>query len=102
MELRSLEGLVVATTPSPPPSEPCQLFAHVDSGGLDVLATLSSMAIGHVVSLSDKIAEASVLALNSEDLFSKELSDLLVSLEAASPRYRMEIASVLAGRLLRT
>jgi hypothetical protein len=56
------------------------------------------MAIGHVVSLSDEIAEASVLVPSSEDLFSKELSDLLVSLEAASPGYSMEIASVLAGK----
>jgi hypothetical protein len=65
MELRSLEGLVVATTPSPPPSEPCQSSAHVDNGGLDASATLSSMAIGHVVSLSDEIAEASVLVPSS-------------------------------------
>jgi hypothetical protein len=39
-----------------------------------------------------------VLVPNSEALFSKELSDLLVSLEAASPGYGMEIASVLTGK----
>jgi hypothetical protein len=39
-----------------------------------------------------------IIANSSEDLFSKELSDLLVSLEAASPGYGMEIASVLAGK----
>jgi hypothetical protein len=39
-----------------------------------------------------------VLAPNSEALFAKELSDLLVSLEAASPGYGMEIASILAGK----
>jgi hypothetical protein len=39
-----------------------------------------------------------VLAPNSETLFAKELSDLLVSLEAASPGYDMEIACVLVGK----
>jgi hypothetical protein len=38
-----------------------------------------------------------VLASNSEALFGKELCDLLVRLEAASPGYGMEIASVLTG-----
>jgi hypothetical protein len=38
-----------------------------------------------------------VLAPNSDALFAKELSDLLISLEAVSPEYGMEIASVLAG-----
>jgi hypothetical protein len=79
------------------PSEPCQPPDHVDSGGLDASVSLSSVAFGHVVSLSDEIVDASVLAPNSEALFAKELSDLLVSLEAASPGYGMEIASVLAG-----
>jgi hypothetical protein len=98
MELVSLEALVVATTPSPLPSEPCQPPDHVDSGGLDASVTLSSVAIGHMVSLSDEIVDAGVLAPNSEALFAKELSDLFVSLEAASPGYGMEIASVLAGK----
>jgi hypothetical protein len=35
---------------------------------------------------------------NSEALFGKELCDLLVSLEASSPGYGMEIACVLAGK----
>jgi hypothetical protein len=57
--------------PSPPPLKPCQTFA-IDSGG--------------------------VLPPNSEALFGKELCDLLVSLEVASPGYGMEIACVLAGK----
>jgi hypothetical protein len=72
LELGSLESLVVTSAPSPPPSGPCQS-----------IATLSS--------------EAAVLASNSEALFGKELCDLLVRLEAASPGYGMEIASVLTG-----
>jgi hypothetical protein len=71
---------------------------HVDSGGLDASDSLPSMDIGHVVSLSDEIAEIGVLAPNSETLFAKKLSDLLVSLETASPGYGMEIACVLAGK----
>jgi hypothetical protein len=98
MELGSLEALAVATTPLPPLSEPCEPTAHVDSGGLDASATLSSVAIRHVVSLNDETVKKGVLAPNSEALFAKELSDLLVSLEAASPGYGMEIASVLAGK----
>jgi hypothetical protein len=39
-----------------------------------------------------------VLAPNFEALFVKELCDLLVSLEAASPGCGMEIASVLVGK----
>jgi hypothetical protein len=70
----------------------------VESGGLDASATLSSVPIGHVVSLSNEVAEAGVLAPNSGDLFAKEFCDLLVSLEAVSPGYGMEIANVLAGK----
>jgi hypothetical protein len=70
----------------------------VDSGGLDASATLPSVDIGHVVSLSDQIAETGVLAPNSEAIFAKELSDLLVSLEDASPEYSIEIACVLARK----
>jgi hypothetical protein len=97
----SVVVVVVSTTPSSPPSEPCQTLAHVDSGGLDASATLLSVDIGHVVSLSDQIAETGVLAPNYEGLckrVAKELSDLLVNLEAASLGYVMEIASVLAER----
>jgi hypothetical protein len=70
----------------------------VDSGGLNASATLLFVNIGHVVSLSHQIAETGVLAPNSETLFAKELSDLLVSLEATSPGYGMEIACVLSGK----
>jgi hypothetical protein len=38
------------------------------------------------------------LAPNSDALFAKELSDLLVSLKAASPGYGMEMACVFAGK----
>jgi hypothetical protein len=93
MELGSLEALTVAMSPSPPPSE-----TLVESGEFNALAALSSVSIGHVVSLSNEVAEAGVLAPNFDALFAKELSDLLVSLEAAIPGYGMEIASVLAGK----
>jgi hypothetical protein len=94
MELVPLEALEVSTTPSPspPPLEPCQSNVIVGSGGLD-----ASVTTVHVVSLSDGIDEAGVLAPNSEALFGKEICDLLVSLEAASPGYGKEIACVLAG-----
>jgi hypothetical protein len=85
--------------PSPLPSEPCHTLAHVDRGGLDSSDSLLSMDIGHVVSLSDEIAEIGVLSPNSEALFAKELSYLLVSLEAVSPGYGMELACVLAGKV---
>jgi hypothetical protein len=105
LELNKLCGepsvvvVVVSTTPSPPSSEPCQTLAHVDSAGLDASDSLPSVDIGDVVSLSDEIVEISVLAPNFEALFAKELSDLLVRLEAAvSPGYGMEIACVLVGK----
>jgi hypothetical protein len=47
---------------------------------------------------SDFIDTGGVLAPNSEALFEKELRELLVSLEAASPRYGKKIACVLAGK----
>jgi hypothetical protein len=72
VELRSLEASVVNMAPSPPPLRPCQAPAIVDSGG--------------------------VLAPNSEALFGKELCDLLVNLDTASPGYGMKIACVLAGK----
>jgi hypothetical protein len=66
--------VVVSTTPSPPPFESCRTLVHVDSGGLDASATLLSVDIGHVVSLSDEIIEIGMLAPNFEVLFAKELS----------------------------
>jgi hypothetical protein len=51
-----------------------------------------------VVSLSNEVTEADVLAPNSQAIFAKQLSDLLVSLEATSSGYGMEIASVLTGK----
>jgi hypothetical protein len=98
MELRSLDALVVATTPSLILSKTCQLLASVDSGGSDASDTQSSVSTRHVVSLSNEVDEAGVLASNSDALFAKELSDLLISLETVSPGYGMEIASVLAGK----
>jgi hypothetical protein len=73
VELGSLESMVesvvVAMTPPPPSLEPPNF---VDTGGL--------------------------LAPNFEAYFGKELCDLLVGLEAASPGYGKEIACVLAGK----
>jgi hypothetical protein len=63
----------------------------VDSGGLDASATLSSIAVGTMVSQSDKVDEAGVLA----PLYGEKLCDLLVSLEAASPGYSMELLASL-------
>ncbi|KAK1627354.1 hypothetical protein QYE76_001669 [Lolium multiflorum] len=62
----------VATTPSPPQSEPSQSVASLDHGA--------------------------VLVPSSDALFAKELCGLLASLEAASPGYGKEIACVLAGK----
>jgi hypothetical protein len=93
MELVSSEALEVATTPSPPPSGPCQSSAIVDSGALD-----ASVTTANVVSLSDEIDKAGVLAPNSEALFGKEICNLLVSLEAASPGYGKELPCVLSGK----
>jgi hypothetical protein len=68
-ELGSLESMAVAISPSPLLSEPLDF---VDTEG--------------------------VLAPNSEAFFGKEIYDLLVSLEAASPGYGKEVACVLAGK----
>jgi hypothetical protein len=72
MEVGSFEALAVATATSPLQSEPCQLPAFADNGG--------------------------VLAASSEAIFAKELCGLLASLEAASPGYGKDIACVLAGK----
>jgi hypothetical protein len=69
VELGSLESVAQVMTSSPPSSEPLDI---VDTGG--------------------------VLSPNIESLFGKELCDLLVSLEAASPGYGKEIACVLTGK----
>jgi hypothetical protein len=71
IEPGSLEALEVSMSPSPPLSEPCKPLVFVDTGG--------------------------VLAPNSEDLFGKELCDLLVSLKAVSTGYDKKITSVLTG-----
>jgi hypothetical protein len=65
----------------------------VDSGGLDAPVT-----IAHVVYLREEIDKAGVLAPNSEALFGKEICNLLVSLEAASPGYGKELACVLSRK----
>ena len=69
--------------------------AFVYRGDLDTSVTLSPATIGHVVSLSDEVNKVDVLAPNPEDLFAKELCDLLVSLEVACPGYGKEIACLL-------
>jgi hypothetical protein len=63
------------------------VLAIVDKGCFDASGTLSAVASGNVVSLSDDVDEAGVLAPNSEALFGKEIYDLLISLEAASPGF---------------
>jgi hypothetical protein len=72
MEVGSFEALAVATVTSPLQSEPCQLPAYADNGG--------------------------VLAPSSEAIFAKKLCGLLASLEAASPGYGKDIACILAGK----
>jgi hypothetical protein len=74
-QVDSHETLVVAA--AHPPVEPCQPLVFVDPG--------------------DKITKAGALAPEADALFAKELGDLLVSLEAASPGYGKEIACVFAG-----
>jgi hypothetical protein len=69
VELGSLEPVALAVTSSPSSSKPPDI---VDSRG--------------------------VLSPNSEALFGKELCDLLVDLEVASPGYGKEIACVLVGK----
>jgi hypothetical protein len=98
MEVGSLGALEVAMTPSPPPLESCQSIAFVNSGGLDALATPSSLTIGHVVYLNDEVNEADVLAPNFDALFAKEFCDCLISLKAACPRYGKEIACILTSK----
>jgi hypothetical protein len=103
MELGSSEALAVAMTSLPLVSKPCQALAIVDNGGLDASGTSAvasghAVSSGHVVSLSDGVDEVGVLAPNSEALFGKEICDLLVSLEMASPGFGKEIVCVLAGK----
>lgn len=76
MKPGSLESLA-----SPSPSESCQPLAFVDSGCLDGSFTLSSMPIGHEVSLSDEVDETGVLAPNSDALSCEqlEMSESIVS-----------------------
>lgn len=78
--------------PSPPLS---MVHLQVDSLGTSVVASaLAPVEPSHL----GEVVEADVLAPNSEALFAKELCELLVSLEAASPGYGKEIACVLAGQ----
>jgi hypothetical protein len=57
---------------------------------------------GYVVSSSEEVDEARVLARNFDALFTKEHRNLLVSLEATNTRYGKKIACVLGrGRLRR-
>jgi hypothetical protein len=73
MELSALESLAVAMTPSLPLSESCQPPAFADCGDLVGSVTASSMAIGHVASLSGEVDETGVLAPNSEALSCEQL-----------------------------
>ena len=73
MDLGSLESMAVAMMPSPPPPESCQAHAFVDSGALVSSVTLSSMTIGHVVSLSGEVDATGMLAPNSEAISCEQL-----------------------------
>jgi hypothetical protein len=71
---------------------------------MEELGSLESMAVAISPSpllLSeplDFVGTEGVLAANSEAFFGKEIYDLLVSLEVASPGYGKEVACVLAGK----
>jgi hypothetical protein len=56
------------------------------------------MTIGQVVSLSDEVDEIDASASNSEALFTKELCDLLITLEPACPRSGKEIIDILTRK----
>ena len=73
MELGSLESLVVAMTPSLPQSP-----AFANNGDLVGSVTASSMAIGHVTSLSGEVDETCVLAPNSEQVETPESIVLVI------------------------
>ncbi|XBI40363.1 hypothetical protein VPH35_124960 [Triticum aestivum] len=81
MELSALESLAVAMTPSLPPPESRQPPAFAYSGDLVGSITASSMAIGHVVSLSGEVDAIDVLAPNSEAISCEQLetSESIVS-----------------------
>jgi hypothetical protein len=98
-DLGSLEDLAVPMTPTPPLSlDPSKPFTLMDYGGLDATVTHFPMAIGPLVSLSDEVDGAGVLAPSSKALFAKEVFDLLVSLQMASPGAGVEIACLLTGK----
>jgi hypothetical protein len=59
------------------------------------LGSLESMAVAEPL---DFVDTEGVLAPNSKAFFGKEIYDLLVSLEAASPGYGKEVACILAGK----
>jgi hypothetical protein len=58
----SLGALEVPIAPTPPLLEPCQSPIFVEHGGLDATITHSHATIGHVVSSSDNVNEASAMA----------------------------------------
>ena len=68
MELSALESLVVAMSPSLPPSESYQSPAIPGCGDLVGSVNASSMAIVHVASLNGEVDEIGMLAPNSEAL----------------------------------
>jgi hypothetical protein len=99
IETSSLEALAVPMMPTSPmllvPSKPP---VFVDHGGLDATSTHFHVAIGQPVSLSDEVDDTGPLSPSSEVLFAKEVFDLLVSLEMASPGAGVEIACLLTRK----
>jgi hypothetical protein len=76
-----------------PPPEPYRQLAFEHRG---------DVKFGYVVSSSEEVDEARVLARNFDALFTKEHRNLLVSLEVTNTRYGKKIACVLGrGRLRR-
>lgn len=131
LPMGSLRASTVATTPPQPLLEPNLPLAFVEHGGLDTTVLHSSSLpvvptasgsdaevvapvmqimpemqelcgeptspISMVVPVGDEVGQAS----DADALFVKELCDVLVSLEAASPGYGKTIACLLTGKTSR-
>jgi hypothetical protein len=95
MKVDSLVTLVGAWAPTTPPLEPSLMTTYEEGAALDLVAMQSHESMEKVVSSNDEVNEVGALASNSDDLFVKELCELLGTLEAASPGYGKEIACVL-------
>ncbi|KAE8817763.1 Gibberellin 2-beta-dioxygenase 8 [Hordeum vulgare] len=97
MGLVSLKSSAMAMMPSPPPSESYHPIIVVDCGGLVGSVTLSSMAIGHVASLSGEADETGVLPPNSEALSCDQLETSESIVSVALVVDDLEVIGVLAS-----